>query len=95
VLVNRPLFRRRQKIPGIIERILDRNTGTLMVTARVAARPRGRVVHYGNAIGWADFTFAAKWAKLREEGNRPPEIPARSCGEDLMNNRRSKSKGER
>jgi hypothetical protein len=54
------------------------------------------VVPYGNATGWADSTFAANWAKLREEGKLAPlEIPGQSCVEDPMNNRRSKSKGER
>jgi hypothetical protein len=67
-----------------------------MVTSWLAAQPRGRVVPYGNATGWADSTFAANWAKLREEGKLAPlEIPGQSCVEDPMNNRRSKSKGER
>ena len=46
-----------------------RDTGNLDGNDMVAARPHGPVVPYGNAIGRADSTFAANWAKLREEGN--------------------------
>jgi hypothetical protein len=68
---------------------------TLMVTAWMA-RPRGTVVPYEKAIGLACFHIRREMAQApREREPRPPEIPAQSCGEDLMDNRRSKSKEER
>jgi|HubBroStandDraft_3_1064219.scaffolds.fasta_scaffold24199_1 hypothetical protein len=66
-----------------------------MVTAWWRRSHAARWYLNGNAIGWDDSTFSANWAKFAKKGFGPLEISAQSCGEDLMNNGRSKSKGER